>query len=63
MADPGNRFPWELALGAFAAASILLSVVLAAAGSGAPAIVLAMLGVGLTSSAGVVASEIGRAHV
>ena len=55
MADPGNRFPWELALGAFAAASILLSVVLAAAGSGAPAIVLAMLGVGLTSSAGVVA--------
>lgn len=55
MANPGKRFPWELALGAFAAASILLSVVLAAAGSGAPSLVLAMLGVGLTTVAGVVA--------
>jgi hypothetical protein len=55
MASVGNRFPWELALGAFAAASILLSVVLAAAGSGVPSLVLAALGVGLTTVAGVVA--------
>lgn len=53
--SPRNRFPWELALGAFAAASILLSVVLAAAGSGAPSLVLAALGVGLTTVAAIVA--------
>ena len=58
-ASLGSRFPWELALGAFAAASILLSVVLAAAGSGVPSLVLAALGVGLTTVAGVVAW---RAH-
>ena len=55
VASLGNRFPWELAVGAFAAASILLSVVLAAAGSGVPSLVLAALGVGLTTVAGVVA--------
>jgi hypothetical protein len=51
----GARFPWELALGAFAGASILLAVVLGAAGSGAPSLILAGLGVGLASMAGVVA--------
>lgn len=48
-----RTFPWELALGAFAAASILLSALLAIAGSGAPSLVLAIVGVMLATGAGV----------
>ncbi len=48
-------FPWELAVGAFAAASVLLAIVLERAGSTVPALMFSVLGVALTCFAAVTA--------
>ncbi len=48
-----KAFPWRLALSAFAAASVLLSIVLAVAGSVVPSAVLAILGVALATAGGI----------
>lgn len=50
-----TAFPWELAVGAFAAASVLLAIVLDRAGSTVPALMFSVLGVVLTCFAAVAA--------
>lgn len=48
-----SAFPWELAVGAFAGASVLLAIVLERAGSTVPALIFGLLGVVLTCVAAV----------
>lgn len=50
-----TAFPWELAVGAFAGASVLLAIVLERAGSTVPAFLFGVLGVALTCLAAVTA--------
>ena len=50
-----TAFPWELAVGAFAGASVLLAIVLERAGSTVPALIFGLLSVVLTGFAAVTA--------